>query len=676
MRETAEVGKGHRDIKPDNIMISGRHALVMDFGVAKAVSEATGAQQLTTAGLALGTPAYMAPEQAVADPKIDHRADIYAVGALAYELLTGRPPFSGNTAQAVLSAHVTETPEPVTRYRSAVPPQLASLVMTCLEKKPADRWQSAEEMLAQLETMATPIGGTTPVMRGPEAFRKPLRQVVGVVAALLVLTVGWMVVRAARESRPIAEVMPSITVLPFADLSPGREDQHLADGIAEALGDGLQNLGFRVQVASSFSFGGDDARTGALDREWNVDYLVAGSVLKSGTRVRITARLNSADDGFQLWSSPFEREFEDIWDIYNDAVHAIVEALRIQLTGDTTRLAVQAPTDNQRAYDRYLLGRYHFNKFAGAADDALAVRFLEEALALDSNFALAHAHLADVYTVRAPGMRAPAQLGAAFEQARRHANRALALDSVLAEAHTALGGVSFYGDMDWDAAARHYRRAIALDPRYAQAHQWYSDVLVVLGRIDEAVLRAQRAAELDRFSPVVQWALARTLTIARRYDEAESQLRGMLETRLDDQLAGLALMRLLLLTERPDEAFDRLLETATAVGEPDASVEALRQAYDSAGWNGILEPVPGDPVVPTLAVRGVRGVLRGGIPILDLSDTSRVLEQLECSFAERRFMFRKMTPDLVAGPDFDPLRANPRFQAILDSLKVPRRGRE
>ncbi|MGH7703764.1 MAG: serine/threonine-protein kinase, partial [Gemmatimonadales bacterium] len=148
-------GVVHRDIKPDNVLLSGRHALVTDFGVAKAVSEATGRQQMTTAGVALGTPAYMSPEQAAADPHIDHRTDIYAVGVLAYELVTGRPPFTGASPQMVLAAHVTQAPEPVTKHRAAIPPGLAHLVMKCLEKKPADRWQRADELLPLLEALAT-----------------------------------------------------------------------------------------------------------------------------------------------------------------------------------------------------------------------------------------------------------------------------------------------------------------------------------------------------------------------------------------------------------------------------------------------------------------------------------------------------------------------------------------
>src|SRR5437870_8996058 len=160
-------GVVHRDIKPDNVLLSGRHALVMDFGVAKALSDASAGSRVTTAGVALGTPAYMAPEQAAADPHVDHRADLYAVGVLAYEMLCGKLPFSAATPQAMLAAHVTVAPEPVTQNRQAVPAALSELVMRCLEKHPADRWQRADELLAQLEVMATPSGGMAPTPTGP-----------------------------------------------------------------------------------------------------------------------------------------------------------------------------------------------------------------------------------------------------------------------------------------------------------------------------------------------------------------------------------------------------------------------------------------------------------------------------------------------------------------------------
>src|SRR5207245_1213831 len=195
-------GVVHRDIKPDNVLLSGRHALVMDFGVAKALSEATGRQQLTTAGIALGTPAYMAPEQAAADPHLDHRVDIYAVGALGYELIAGRPPFTASSTREVLAAHVSQPPEPVTKWRPACPPALAEIIMKCLEKRPADRWQTADDLRAQLEPLATPSGGTTPtVMPPPAAQPRRAAGPRGVVAAVVLIAVG-AVIAVLPRSRP------------------------------------------------------------------------------------------------------------------------------------------------------------------------------------------------------------------------------------------------------------------------------------------------------------------------------------------------------------------------------------------------------------------------------------------------------------------------------------------
>ena len=211
-------GVVHRDIKPENIMLSGRHALVTDFGVAKAVSEATGRQTLTTAGVALGTPTYMSPEQAAADPHTDHRADIYAFGVVAYELLAGLPPFVGATPQAVLSAHMAIPAQPVTNHRASIPPALAALVMRCLEKKPADRWQRAEELIPQLEAVLTPSGGMTPTDSRPLAVeaRRPKRAWVAGVIGLAVVAVGagWLWSR-SHSAAPVGTPLKRLIVIPL-----------------------------------------------------------------------------------------------------------------------------------------------------------------------------------------------------------------------------------------------------------------------------------------------------------------------------------------------------------------------------------------------------------------------------------------------------------------------------
>ncbi|MBA2627108.1 MAG: serine/threonine protein kinase, partial [Gemmatimonadales bacterium] len=243
LTEAHRHGVVHRDLKPENVMLRGRHALVMDFGVAKALSEATGRQSLTTVGIALGTPTYMAPEQAVADPHVDHRADIYAFGVMAYELLAGRPPFTGGNAQQILAAHVTAAAEPVTTHRS-LPPVLASMVMRCLEKRPADRWQSAEELITQLEAVLTPSGGVTPTATVPiaavsrHAYRRPAT-VMAMLGVLAVLGFGAWKVAARRSPQPVPTAsvvtVKRVGVLPFESRSRDTSDAYLGDGMATDL---------------------------------------------------------------------------------------------------------------------------------------------------------------------------------------------------------------------------------------------------------------------------------------------------------------------------------------------------------------------------------------------------------------------------------------------------------
>ncbi|HEX3233477.1 MAG TPA: serine/threonine-protein kinase, partial [Gemmatimonadales bacterium] len=244
LTEAHRHGVVHRDLKPENVMLRGRHALVMDFGVAKALSDATGRQSLTTVGVALGTPTYMAPEQAVADPHVDHRADLYAFGVVAYELLAARPPFTGSSPQQVLAAHVTAVAEPIANHR-AMPPALAALVMRCLEKRPADRWQSAEELIPQLEALLTPSGGITPTATRPVAAAAPRssrRLALGVTlgAVLVLLGLGtWLVSHrrpaGASPAGPAAVTSRRVGVLPFASRSRDTADAYLGDGMATDL---------------------------------------------------------------------------------------------------------------------------------------------------------------------------------------------------------------------------------------------------------------------------------------------------------------------------------------------------------------------------------------------------------------------------------------------------------
>jgi tetratricopeptide (TPR) repeat protein/tRNA A-37 threonylcarbamoyl transferase component Bud32 len=299
LSEAHEKGVVHRDIKPDNILLTKHHALVTDFGVAKAVSEATGRQKLTTEGVALGTPSYMSPEQATADSHIDHRADIYAVGVVAYELLTGRTPFLGTTPQMILSAHMSDTPEPVTKYRESVPPALEQLVMKCLEKKAADRWQSAEELLPQLEALATPSDGITPAGTRPVTARSMARPAlrIGVVVAAAVL-VGTVAALLLRDRGPRLDER-RVVVVPFDNLTGDSTLDTHGEVAASWITAGLERTEalsvvpwFVVQ--EEFSTLGGRNQMGDLAKLTGAGLIVSGSYFRQGDSVGFRAELTDA----------------------------------------------------------------------------------------------------------------------------------------------------------------------------------------------------------------------------------------------------------------------------------------------------------------------------------------------------------------------------------------------
>ena len=328
----------HRDIKPDNVMLSGRHAIVADFGVAKAVS-AAGGEKLTTVGVALGTPSYMSPEQAMGEGDIDHRSDIYSVGALAYEMLTGETPFDKQTAQAILAAQVMEQPEEITEKRSNVSPGLNDLIMRCLQKDRADRWQTAEELLPQLETLATPSGGMTPTDTRPIRATLPSRKrsrrwVTGSAAAALVVIAGagTMLLRGGGGS----DTIERIAVLPIQDLSGS--DQVFVDGVHDALITALAqaNVVGVVSRSAVMRYRGTTEKTEDIARELGVQALVEGTVFRAGDRMRINVQMVDPATLRHLWTQTYERDVNDVLSVQGEVVEAIAQELGAVLAGESS----------------------------------------------------------------------------------------------------------------------------------------------------------------------------------------------------------------------------------------------------------------------------------------------------------------------------------------------------
>ncbi|MGZ6660991.1 MAG: protein kinase domain-containing protein [Solirubrobacteraceae bacterium] len=509
-----EHGVVHRDIKPDNVLLTGNHAVVADFGVAKALSASTNpGSSLTSLGVALGTPAYMSPEQAAADPATDHRADLYAVGAMAYEMLTGHQVFSARSPQAMLAAHAVEKPEPIDKRRPSVPTALSSLVMRSLEKHAADRPQSAGEMLADLEAAVTPSGATPPTrftssMRS-KRWPKPL--IIGGAAETLALLAGGALAwQRSRQTLVAGTAAPrSIAVLPFANMSGDPQNDYLGDGLSEELIGGLSQVrGLQVAArSSSFAFKGKNEDVRSIGATLGVGSVLNGSVRKAGNKLRVSVQLTNVSSGYNLWSDTYDREMRDVFAVEDEISHAIVDALAVRLGGTQAKgQIVEQSTTDPEAYDLYLKGRYAWNQRGTHLLEA--EQFFKRAIARDSSFALAWSGLSDVYGIMTSwGYMTPRQAAA---EAPRYAERAVSLAPTLPEPHISLGNARCHLTGRYEEGLAEFRRAIELNPSLGVAHYFYSLCLDVSGRPREALaegLEAQRLEPLNvLFSAAPVWA--------------------------------------------------------------------------------------------------------------------------------------------------------------------------
>lgn len=481
-----QSGIVHRDIKPDNVLLSHGSAMVMDFGVAKAIQVSTRLTEgaLTSEGFVIGTPSYMSPEQAVGDPDIDHRSDIYSLGVMAYEMLGGTLPFVGKSRQQMLAAHVMQKPVSIKKMRTDIPDPLAKLVMSCLEKEPSARPQNASEIVLAFDMH---VSGEGP---------------------------------AHRERRGA-----SIAVLPFANLSADAENEYFSDGITDEILSALSSIPtLRVAArTSSFAFKGRNLNVSQIAEQLKVDTVLEGSVRRAKNRVRINAQLVNAADGYRLFSEQYDRELEDVFAIQEEIARNIVDKLKVNLTGEETRALGRRHTDNVAAYEHYLRGRHIWN---GTGRRGVAMHHYAEALKLDPDFALAFHGLADGYcAVGLYGIQSP---GEVMPLAKAAASRAMTLAPELAESQTSNGFVQIL-DWDWPGAETAFRSVIAKYPRHALAHSLLAWVLSTVNRPAEAATEAKLGHQFDPLSPVINGIAALVHYHAREYDKAIDQSERVLE---------------------------------------------------------------------------------------------------------------------------------------------------
>ncbi|MGI9043634.1 MAG: protein kinase domain-containing protein [Gemmatimonadaceae bacterium] len=666
-------GVVHRDIKPDNVLLAGEFALVADFGVAKALTESAtsdGGQNLTSGGMAIGTPAYMAPEQALADPTIDHRADIYAFGIVAYELLTGAPPFKSKTAQATLAAHITQAPEPVREKREEIPPALASIVMQCLEKQPEDRPQSANELLQLFDSLATGniSGATAPTVAVPTPKRTPRqRGMIAGAATIALLTVGWYALSARTPSVSASMAnLTSVAVLPLENVGGNQDDEYFSDGLTDELAGALTRLpGLRVASRTSvYSFKGSQASLAEIGRKLNVQAVIEGSVRRSGNRLRVNAQLVSVADGFTLWSESYDRDPKDVFDVQDEIARAIATGVRPRLGRQVASLSSESRgTSSLDAWHSYQRGRHHLNA-RGAENLRLAASYFESAIATDPAFARAHAGRASTYALLPEYTDTPPPNSS--QVAIASANRALELDPLLADAYLAMGlaGVHEWRFREAEAA---YRKALEVDPRHPTAHQWYGELLYHTGRTDSSIAHIRRSGELDPLAPIHPAALGYSLYANGQYEDALRELRKGIELAPTLGLIHAMLGNVYMVTGNYPQAVRSLEEAARL--EPELAVRqgylahALARSGNEARARAILGrlavPRPGGKV-PQVAM---------AIAYLGLGEQETALSALEQAVAERDISF-VTTASLIPDPIFNPLRGNPRFTALLERMNL------
>ncbi len=542
-------GVVHRDMKPDNVLLSGSHAVVTDFGVAKALSVAANpGSSLTSFGVALGTPAYMSPEQGAADPGTDHRADIYAVGAMAYEMLTGQQVFSTRSPQAMLAAHVMETPEPLERRRPSVPPELASVVMRSLEKHAADRPQSAGEMLAEIEAAVPQSGPTTPhtATRLRPGRKTSDRRGALVTMGLAVLLLGmasstayWYTHRTASPLTFAADNTRSLAVLPFENLG-NAEDAYFADGMTEEISSRLGGIsGLRLIGRQSVrGYVNSNKPLSQIGKELGVTYVLTGSVRWDRSQagknlVRVSPALLRVSDGTQIWSEPYEDQLTGVFQMQSNVAEKVAQALRLQLTGGEHKAIAAQPTDNLEAYDHYL--RAKAMRGLRPRDRLQPVTLLEQATRLDPKFALAWAELGHAHTEAYWFKADPTQKR--LQLAKKAIDSAFALDPKLPAAHRALGTYYYHGSLDYPRALAAYRTAERLDPNDAEVVEWKALVARRQGQWAEAVAGQRRVAMLEPRNVDNLLELATSLLLTRDYSAADSALGQVLSIEPDNARA-------------------------------------------------------------------------------------------------------------------------------------------
>jgi TolB-like protein/Tfp pilus assembly protein PilF/tRNA A-37 threonylcarbamoyl transferase component Bud32 len=668
LMEAHHLGVVHRDLKPQNIMVDeDGNARIMDFGIARSLS----GKGITGAGVMIGTPEYMSPEQ-VEGKEADQRSDIYSLAIILYEMLTGRVPFEGDTPFTVGVKHKSEIPRDPRELNTQIPQDVSWLVLKCLEKDKVKRYQSAEELHADLQRVEQGLPTTERVLAARKPFTSKeitvkfsLEKLVfpGLVIAALVIAAGLILWRVLPKKEAVSAESgpPSVAVLPFVDDSPEKVHDYLCEGIPSTLINALitiQNLRVPART-SAFSFAGKGLDIQAIGQKLNVENVLEGSIQVVGNNLRVTATLIKVKDGYQLWNATYDRKLEDVFAIQDEIAQAIVKVLKVRLLGEQEEPLVRRYTENIEAYKLYLEGLYYWNKRTGK-DLNEAIELFNQALSKDPNYALAYVGLADSYSLLS--LFGDARPQDVFPRAKAAATKALEINETLAEAHNSVAYVYESYDWNWKAAETEFKRALELNPNYAIGHFWYGELLLYFGRFEEAIREMKRALELDPVSLVINANLGWAYIMARQTDQALAQLHKTLEMDPNFAAARLFLGFANLEKRNFSEAINEMKKARELSGDTSVMVASLGKAYAAAGKfeeaKGILEE---------LKVRSQKqhvSAYRMASVYAVMGDYDRAFELANKAYEERDENLIQIKVDHA----FAPVHSDPRYKALLKKM--------